>query len=589
MATRTKTRVTFRWNFVLLCALIAFLLYQQIGNLSIRKADLLLTKIQSDLPPTEEVEEEVHSYLKNRNVTDVEVRWLDGLHIPQTYFNPLLDLIDSDKNNTVSLPKWLSGHTKHRFSLDAREVVRTFLDAPPWLCYVGLLHARLNLHRFHKRQWRHRFQGPYSTCHSSHHARYRNMTLHNEVMEVCEHGSHNVIPRNKRRVKRAIIVEAWLSEGLGNQLFQIAFAERLAAVTPRVKTSAAKSDLQLRIVGSLDPAIDRGVLKPFMYSGDADLDRKIILPSRCTATYISQSPIDTLLLSMSKSAVASVVIHDRNVSAAVGPGVIISDKPSYATSARKTGFPPFVFQLLLLATSLRSSKSNIGCVTLDGWFQEIGYYYNKQNDAKLPTPPIIASSAAPRELSSEMLQQIVMESGQTLKYSKPATVIHVRRCEDLTKKLRQSNDHQRTLQKMFYPSLPVQYYFKAMSYLGNIKQALVLVVTPPTCRQSHLVQELLSFQNATVRLIGSKSMPAATHFAFIRSAGNNGIPIVLSVGTFSWWLAWLTEDFTKISVPLIGCQRHHTPLISNEEQGGRFTYYVPNGNVLEWEKDKRRG
>ena len=487
--------------------------------------------------------------------------WLQGLHVPRKF------IISVVRRNESTKLTWLR-HTPP--FIDTRRAAEAFLLSPSrWLCYVGLLHARIHLHQFHKRQWRNSFRGAYSTCHESHHARFSNWTLHKQVWDACNWRSNRQHhPPTRGRTRRAApntaalqVVEVNLREGLGNQLFQLAFAETLVAAAP------PPLDAKLRIVGAPDAALNSTVLFPFMYrpspargmAADKQVDDD--KTSRCVAPEGPLSEIDELLLTFSSASASAV-------SGGIG-GVVISDKPSYAVSASKTGFPPFVYQLLLLSAviSPSSTMTRIRCITLDGYFQEMGYYYyqtfQENTDNLLPSPPELAARAAP-----PLLLPIRGSS---------AVVVHVRRCEKARS----------FVGKKWYPALPKSYYHAAMRATRNFSDAssstapLAIVVTPPQCRKSGIVQSLLAMKNTSVELADDAWSTAADHFSILRSAAALKIPLVLSVGTFSWWACWLgvtlrfpsltaasgprntNAAVPSVGIPLAGCQMRHMPLVHN--------------------------
>jgi hypothetical protein len=180
-------------------------------------------------------------------------------------------------------------------------------------------------------------------------------------------------------------------------------------------------------------------------------------------------------------------------------------------------------------------------------------------------------------------------------------------------------DGARALAKGFYPTLPASYYLAALAELCGakrnkgadsseplmtkgirvVKEVLrgdVVIVTPSSCRKSPLVQSLVAAYPGQIFLAPSptktrpKNQRVSPGVSDVKSSDGSGVAhdfallrgapsaLVLSVGTFGWWAAWLragdqhghqgrgVDAARSLHVPLAGCQRRFVPFHFNDTE-----------------------
>ena len=456
---------------------------------------------------------------------------------------------------------------------------------------------------------------------------------------------------------------------MGNQLFQLAFAERLAeALTASAVASFAaertSSDsspshgitplprYRVVAVGSPDVALVSGLRAHGYLYADAD---------PYDASDSSTSPLNRGAkkpVKIRSRCLSEVGADDGSASSNYrGPRFWLSDKPAYATSARKTGFPPFAAQIAALArrdakgqqqpavVGLKAAGdtwigawavTNDGgrrdempvpyfplwrpprCVVTEGYFQEMGYY------AAPGLPPSHETPENPRGSSSHVSQRQRGGVGKTpdgngistfprvprivRAVAPPAvhdningstarhrvTAVHIRRCEIGEKRKAGpgkggkggGGEYGKFLASSFYPALPLGYYLAAIGSSqamcssaaelprGFFPRGKLVVVAPENCRKSAVVKGIAaSFGISTMLGQSSGRSSIEVDFGRLRAAGSGGSRLVLSVGTFSWWAAWLASGDhptspvgepispSSIHVPHAGCQRRFRPFV----------------------------
>lgn len=258
------------------------------------------------------------------------------------------------------------------------------------------LHARLADASLHREAW-------YVCAVAANASSFRNELRRNDHDSVRSSDSSdgsriNSIDSLKCRSSERV-VEAVLHEGLGNQLFQIAFAERLAhaltqhtlaaynlqssktpAATVPKTTSTATTDSEdaidfnhphhperlsrycVKVVGHPDSALlprlrELGLLYDFDHSKSKDNQHSLNKPATNTSGLPS---IETMGIDPGAGLSAPQRAFARNregrkaaaeaAERAAWPShcgniATLSDIPTYANSARKSGFPPFIAQV----------------------------------------------------------------------------------------------------------------------------------------------------------------------------------------------------------------------------------------------------
>lgn len=250
------------------------------------------------------------------------------------------------------------------------------------------------------------------------HARLADASLHREAWQVCEvaansfihhretglnddgsvhsrSGSRNLEADYNGGSEKDFVVEAILHEGLGNQLFQIAFAERLArALTQHARATYAlrasdapsttfstapnfadastfesytHEDFQptyrVKVVGHPDPALlprlrELGLLYSAGHGTKSNGTQPLLdetmseqIPSSETVAYYTNaepSVFQEIFARTREGRKAAAEAAERAAwPSRCGSIATLSDIPTYAASARKSGYPPFVAQVPL--------------------------------------------------------------------------------------------------------------------------------------------------------------------------------------------------------------------------------------------------
>jgi hypothetical protein len=245
------------------------------------------------------------------------------------------------------------------------------------------------------------------------HARLADASLHREAWNVCaaaanapsyrnrSHGMSEdagaisssrsisrITKKSRKRSKRSLsiidgsggkklVVEAVLHEGLGNQLFQLAFAERLAlALTQHARAAAGSTGItsdpaaanapaatasskglpmyRVVAVGHPDPALLPRLRALGLLYEDQQVLADTNQPSPTTPSTNHErspgrdgrvAPPKPFARTREGRAAASRAAGRAARPSRCGSTATLSDLPTYATSARKTGLPPFVAQV----------------------------------------------------------------------------------------------------------------------------------------------------------------------------------------------------------------------------------------------------